>query len=119
MAVQSDAPHGFYGDQVTTFNGEIETAFPIKVDRRFSNTKSIVASSGDSVTGRPKYRLIHSTQGVRIGKALAADLNNLQIAQAQAWRSAFGRCVAKGKLSPVGGTGKRDSRTLNYIKAPG
>jgi hypothetical protein len=74
MQVQSDVP----GFTVTlmTFNGEIETAFPIKVDSAIQQNEINRRIIGRYGNGQAKISLDSFNAGVRIVKAAAADLKN-------------------------------------------
>jgi hypothetical protein len=72
MAIQSDAP-GFTVT-MTTFNGEIETAFPIKVESAVQQNETNRRIVGRFGNGQTRISLDSFNAGVRITKALAADL---------------------------------------------
>jgi hypothetical protein len=74
MHIQSDAP----GFTVTlmTFNGEIETAFPIKVDSAVQQNDINRRVIGRYGNGQAKILLDSFNSGVRIVKAAAEDLKN-------------------------------------------
>jgi phage baseplate assembly protein gpV len=74
MHIQNDAP----GFTVTlmTFNGEIETAFPIKVDSAVQQNEINRRIIGRYGNGQAKISLDSFNAGVRIVKATAADLKN-------------------------------------------
>jgi hypothetical protein len=72
MAVQSEAP-GFTVT-MTTFNGEIETAFPIKVESAVQQNEINRRIVGRFGNGQAKISLDSFNAGVRITRAMAADL---------------------------------------------
>lgn len=74
MQIQNDAP----GFTVTlmTFSGEIETAFPIKVDSAVQQNETNRRIIGKYGNGQTKIVLDSFSAGVRIGKGAAADLKS-------------------------------------------
>jgi hypothetical protein len=72
MDIQSDAP-GFT-ITMTTFNGDIETAFPIKVESAVQQNEINRRIVGRFGNGQAKISLDSFNAGVRIAKGVAANL---------------------------------------------